>query len=422
MALVLPPLCSHITITNGRVFLCLNYREYAKIMDKNTTRCKTPPDRANLPLSELKDVDLLCPYDDECYDCDCCESRDNCSCRAYCFENCLCFHNWYNDIDRMNCTSRNMSVLPPERLSYAKDIFLDGNNFSALESSGLYFPYVERLFLNQSSVSTIDTGAFQFVRKMKLLYLQDNGIGTIERYVFRNLSALAELHLEDNEIEVIENNSFGYLPAVTNLYLHRNRLGVLDVSLFNNMPSLTELTLHGNPWVCDCPFGPAFQTWIKANRRILTPNIDNIYCTARVPENVILEKCPGMNTTELELHNEGVTIHKHILDFDFCFCRNEPIINQEQLVIGLVSMATGFTTVGLLVVVLHVNRLLILVLVYNRFGWRPCWKHEDYGNKRYDVFIAYAPADEYFVVREILPTLEEGEKTYRVRYNIDTFI
>ena len=52
------------------------------------------------------------------------------------------------------------------------------------------------------------------------------------------------------------------------------------------------------------------------------------------------------------------------------------------------------------------NRLLLREWAYNHFGARCCRRNEENEDKPYDVFLAHAREDDYFVVNDLLPGLE----------------
>ena len=73
-----------------------------------------------------------------------------------------------------------------------------------------------------------------------------------------------------------------------------------------------------------------------------------------------------------------------------------------------------FASVGCLGILIHRNRLLVKVGLYNRFGIHFQHEAEDDEDKPYDVFIAHARNDDAFVIGTILPELEEREISYKV--------
>ena len=165
---------------------------------------------------------------------------------------------------------------------------------------------------------------------------------------------------------------------------------------------------------------------MKHAEQILNGN--DIFCTIEFPFNNsttikynITETFSTVNLTEV-ITSKNTENHKAIVDIDFSVCKKpdfRTIIqhDKKQMTIGLVSLACAFTVVGILVVVIYCNRLLIKVWAYNRYGLR-FKQHEDNENdqKPYDVYIAHARDDEFFVVKKLLAGLEEGDSSYKVGF------
>ena len=271
------------------------------------------------------------------------------------------------------------------------------------------------LFANNSNIWNIHIGAFEKLQMLKILNLQQNYIEQIESNTFKSVSNLKELYLQDNQIHSIENDSFLDVFYLKTLKLHGNNLQYLNVSLFAIMNSLTEVTLSGNPWFCNCHFGPAFQKWLRNHQRIVT-DIDYIYCMNDLiytPWEVNGQKTRG---TRREFINSTL-MNAPLIYIDFSnICNNVSTIEYRYInsITGITSLAAAFGIFMLIVIVVHKNLLLIKVWVYNRFGVRFHHEENDNAEKPYDVFVTYARQDESFVVQHLLPELEEGDMSYRV--------
>ena len=78
-------------------------------------------------------------------------------------------------------------------------------------------------------------------------------------------------------------------------------------------------------------------------------------------------------------------------------------------------MAAVFVFTAMITLLIFKNRLLLRVWAYNKCGIRCHREDNDNKDKPYDVFLAYALADEEIAVLRILPMLEFGPKSYVVR-------
>ena len=368
-----------------------------EVPDLDHLTCATSSQHGNRSLVDLTTMDLLCPYTTECdsWVCDCCHKQD-CYCSAGCYDNCECFHKRDHSINFMNCTSRNMSSLPPKLPLYVKTIFLDGNNLPKLSSLLLRFESVERLLLNKSQVRIIKPAAFQNLRHITEIFLQDNFIRIIGNQTFSGIPTLEKLCLQNNSIEAIDIDSFEHLYNINSLSLQNNKLTHLNYSNFEKLNRLEDLSLHGNPWYCDCTFGHGFQEWLIATEYI--PEKGKISCEK------IIEKSGRMIGT--------VNVMTPLIQIDFSFCI-EP--DKTETTVAVVSTTLTFLVLGIVTIICFKNRLLFMILAYNHFGLRFKNEDEDDEERPYDVYIAQSKQDDHFVVHQLLPGLEQGQMPYKVR-------
>ena len=100
------------------------------------------------------------------------------------------------------------------------------------------------------------------------------------------------------------------------------------------------------------------------------------------------------------------------------FCVNQKVLyNQgtnELDTVAVVSMSIVLTLIVLGVityVVLLMNREFLKVWCFVKFGWKWHQKEtEDDAQRPYDAFVSYSSDDEYFVIRELVPYLEENQR------------
>ena len=254
----------------------------------------------------------------------------------------------------------------------------------------------------------------EFPNDVSELVLSSNNIERVEKGAFDTPSTtyLQRLDLSDNIIHLIDDKAFGDVSSLEWLMLHNNNLRVLNLTLFDDLPNLKNLSLHKNPWECDCTYGPIFQTFIREKHGIIDKPF-SIYCTYN-----------GNFAQTWQLIKKSVDYYnitrEPILDIDFYFCHNKTVHKTVEhryhlSVVGLATISAVFVFVAFTVILIYKHRLLLRVWAYNRFGARCHKENEENDDKPYDVFLAYALDDDYFVVNTLLQGLEKGPKSYAVR-------
>ena len=283
--------------------------------------------------------------------------------RNDCNDACTCYVSRFNFTRITDCSSRNLTTIPNEWPEQVKKILLNDNAIVKIEKNGL---------------------------------------------LSSKLQQLEELHLQDNDITAIDRGCFQDLSHLKTLWLHKNNLSTIDLGIFDDLPSLKNLTLFDNPWECDCQFAPVFKKFITAKSNI-------IFRPFRIQCRHILftknERNRLIHSPDAASDPESL-YKKPLVEIDFFFCKDEVIKHSIVVPVTLSVLFVVICSVGILV---YMNRLLIMVWIYNKFGAR--FHHEDDDNeaKPYDVFIAHTAEDEMFVVNAILPELEETEPAYKVR-------
>ena len=309
----------------------------------------------NHSLTSLSIDDFVCHYHDV-------TARNDCD------SSCSCYISQFNFTTLVDCSSRNLT----------------------------FFPKV-------------------WPRQARVISLKDNLIEKVEKGIFtdNNSVKLEILYLQNNKINVIEKGSFQKLSRLTTLQLHRNHLKNIDLTMFVDMTQLKNLTLHGNPWHCDCTFGPSFKEFVTTGHDIVKKP-GAIYCKdldLKDTENNKIIK------SQLNTSDHKSTIAIPLLKINFLFCGNvtKSTTITKQSIIGVASVVTISLGVGCIVILIFKKRLLLRVCIYNKFGAR--FHHEDDDNeaKPYDVFIAHAEEDERLVVEKFLTKLEGREPSYKVR-------
>ena len=105
---------------------------------------------------------------------------------------------------------------------------------------------LERLDLNNSSLTSLPDGVFDELSDLEYLDLSTNKIASLPNGAFADLSHLAELHLHRNELTSLPDDGFDGLHGLKILYLSYNNLTSLPNGIFDDLSSLEELSLDDN--------------------------------------------------------------------------------------------------------------------------------------------------------------------------------
>ncbi|GFO48821.1 protein toll [Plakobranchus ocellatus] len=244
---------------------------YPVFEDLDTTECAVGYETniylfrpfVQVPLSDFvcPYPDLFCPWDCEFKCCDVSKNHSspvdlNCPCQLTCPLGCTCYIGGITFVKiyyHVRCDGRGFSMVPDRIPLRATNLYVDGNNISAVSNHDFHWlAQLENLYLNSSSLHTIEEGAFDNCTSLLSLYLDHNSLTTINNTMFVGLSSLVRLYLHDNDIDTISADSFESLVSVKVITLHNNRLQKLASPLDSLSPSLEVLALSGNPWRCDC--------------------------------------------------------------------------------------------------------------------------------------------------------------------------
>jgi len=379
------------------------------IADLESIYCRLPYSRQQTftPLVDASPLDFLCSYKTHCFAlCHCCD-YDACDCEMACPSTCDCYHDntWTKNI--AECSSANLTDLPPKLPMDATELFLDGNNIGKLRShTFIGRKNLKVLYLNNSNIDTVANNTFNGLPSMTVLHLESNQISKLEGDEFQGLSSLKELYLQDNKISSISNITFRILANLEVLSLHGNLLVDFPAWSLGLNPLLAQLKLSGNPWACDCPFLLPFLGFLSGHRAKVA-DYPLLSCVGNEIDRPVLQALHH-NSTSCQETRQAVS--SHVKDSEE---------QQEQLFAYLPMMIVALLSVFFLMLttlMLFIYRTELRVWLHYKYGVRFFQRveGEEDCDKVFDAFVSYSSLDDMFVRQVLAPELELGQSQYRL--------
>lgn len=376
-------------------------RQYPRVMDLENVICKESYVRGVkfLPVSSLHTKDFLCKYDIHCpEDCHCCDFTF-CNCKTVCPNNCSCYHDSTKTTNVVDCSVKQLNIVPRDFPIGATHVYLDGNFYNELNET--VFDSMRKslvLYLNSSNIHNIQNETFRGLSELRILHLDNNKIKRLHGLEFSKLSNLKELYLQNNDIEYISNISFAHLGVLEVLRLDGNKLVNYGLWHLDNNKKLQTLFLSNNYWSCNCKYLQGFLMYISQNVEKVI-DIQNLWC---LNENVSPAKKPL---------NLNVTVCSEISDTSvisaFFVSNNIPL---------LASALTGFMLILLILALVFTFRYACRMWLYSNCGIKlsPLAGAFNDADKLYDAYICYSPKDEEFVIESLARELENGYPSYHL--------
>ena len=370
------------------------------VQDKNSLFCELMYHHTPSLMKHTSATDYLCKYVDRCIStlCDCCDSV-KCNCRTECPKGCTCYRtkNW-QDEDVLDCQGANFTAIPKDTSTTCTALYFSGNNLPYVTSE--YFNNLSdiwQLDLQSCKIREIESGSFNLLSKLLNLDLSYNLLQSLNGRMFEGLESLGRLSVSFNQIHTIEYGTFKPLKKLIMLDLTSNQLKRLSVYDFEKLSTLISLKLSENPWSCDC-------SYLKHMKNFTIANAGKIKDIHKV-------SCLFYNSTLNEtLEYPLADVHMP----DYCVNQttfyNEGTNGLDTEAVVVMSTTLSLFTLGIIIFgVLFWNREFLKVWCFVKFGWKWHQHETDDAQRPYDAFVAYSSHDEQFVIRELVPHLEENQ-------------
>lgn len=378
--------------------------------------CSSPFYSELKTLQQLPRSEFLCGYTSYCEEsCMCCDYA--CYCKYVCPASCLCYIG--DDVHHVKCNSADLTAVPAELPEGATNLRLDGNHIPVLHRHEfLALKHVQALYLNNSHVTSIENSTFKGLKSVQVLYLNDNLLTAIYSVTFQGLDSLEELFLQNNQIYSADTQSLLLPPALRLVNLQDNSLSAItfeDLELLANRSldgRANKIYLSGNPWTCNADFACRFQSLTQLSSEFVT-DLSYIECA-----HIEVQGKPSLSRPENTLLLEVLP--------ELCGSNQSGYANASWLNLkGTSSNSETYALIAACLVILcgmsllavtYINRYLLQVLVYTRFGLRlfKATKPSEDIDKPYDAFVSYSNKDEDFVIHQLAPRLETGKQNFKL--------
>ena len=385
-------------------FRLQNNKSHASIIiqDQDLLFCKflyhyKPQLMKNTPASNF-----LCTFWKYCFKsyCNCC-GNNNCNCTTKCPAGCTCYRT-RDGLDKVvvDCLNTKLSSIPSDISAICTILFFIGNNLSSISSENFDdFSSIQQLTLSQCQIRKVEDSSFKALSKLLHLDLSYNFLQSLNARMFEGLEGLESLSVSFNQIHMIERDTFRSLKRLLYLDLSSNHLKMFSVNDFERLSKMFSLKISDNPFSCDCSYLEHMKNFTITNAAHIK-DIHNVSCSFyNVTSNETLQypisgvHMPDFCVNQTVFYNEGTTT----LD--------------TQAVVAMSTVLSLFVLGIIIFGVLFWNRGFLKVWCFVKFGWK--WHQKETkedAQRPYDAFVSYSSDDEHFVIRELVPYLEENQR------------
>ncbi|XP_071502711.1 toll-like receptor Tollo [Diadema antillarum] len=343
------------------------------VADRDDIFCNaTDDDSAEISLFDVSSDHFRCPLD--------------CHPECQCYQSLPRVDSSYDEgqIVTVSCNSKHFTKIPFNLPTNVSKYDLSGNSFSVL--SPLMFTQrlsvISELRLTSCNISRIESATFLNLAPLQFLYLDGNDIHRLENDTFAGLINLQQLHLNSSKISVVEGGALKVMTSLRFLYLHDN----MFIRLPPVQPLLSRLeilTLHGNPLQCSCDL-VWFQGWLITGHANKVTTANDLVCYKK--------------DTSL------VTIREVDLEIE---CKNDVSDPLRVSLSALGSTLFVFLLAVACIVLYKKRKPYFQLFLINYF---PSTADNDDDDKEFDAFISYSQQDDEFVLRYMVPLLEDKQQ------------
>ncbi|XP_015205442.2 toll-like receptor 22 isoform X1 [Lepisosteus oculatus] len=236
------------------------------------------------------------------------------------------------------------------------------------------------LHAGRLNINFLHPQTFSYTPKLSFLDISRNAIGNLTPQLFQPIPNLTEFILTQGRLQTLDFLIHANLTQVKILRAKGNELTVITESLIRSLPSVKYVDLRENSFSCDCD-NSWFLKWALHDTYAQVIYMNTYFC--KYPPNL-----RGMKLIDLKMDSCSV-------DLEFiCFISSTTLV--------ALTLLASFFYRFLRWQVVYAYYLFLAFLYDNRKKRRrPVLQYQ------YDAFVSYNTHDELWVLRELLPNLEQ---------------
>lgn len=231
-----------------------------------------------------------------------------------------------------------------------------------------------------SQLVLLHVDMFSYTPRLQRLDISSNDFMDLAPALFHPIKDVRSLYISRTRLRSLEFLKNARLGKLNFLQSKNNVFSVINADVFESLPELIYVDFQGNSFTCDCD-NAGFLQWAKKNNQTQVFDAYNFEC------NYPLE-LKGKKL--LNLDTQSCTVNTDFI----CFVSTTCAI--------LLFMATSFTY--------HFLRWQLTYAYYFFLALLADKKHKNQQTPhQYDAFVSYNTHDELWVLRNLLPKLEEEQ-------------
>lgn len=221
---------------------------------------------------------------------------------------------------------------------------------------------------------------FKYTPQLQTLDIRSNELSDLSPDVFSPIQSLEKLYISTTNLRSLDFLIDANLTKLKFIEAKKNQLHVIREELINSLPALVYLDLEGNSFTCDCD-NVWFLLWVQKSNQTQVFDAYNFEC-----------------------NYPAVMLGKKLMDFDPQSCRDN---------IDFICFISTTSTILLFMVVSYTYHFLRWQLAYAYYFFLALLFDAKNKNRQthnqYDAFISYNAHDEPWVIRQLLPKLEDEQ-------------
>ncbi|GFT80227.1 toll-like receptor 2 [Nephila pilipes] len=311
------------------------------------------------------------------------------------------------------------------------------------------------LDLTLSRLVGIKDYAFETLSSLKFLSFRGNFITYLTNYTFYGLRNLTNLYLTSNFLHFSETvYPFQYTPLLKVITLENNEISTFPENFFDGAYNLKILLISNNkllPWTSKILRGNISLTTLDLSQNqinyvssAMISDFKQVRKNLRLSQNPFNCSACGMWEFQKFLNSSNLTLHFSDIETDFKIVCAEPKIMKSKSILDVEMpiVQCAMDDIGVLSLVTVVSVIIVLLLVsilfYLCYFFRwyvRYWvfhvkakikekTNQDINNEQpymYDAFVSYNSRDNHWVVKHLIPALENEDPRYKLCVHLRNF-